>query len=712
MLDKIIAVPGAFVRKNANPRPVAAEGRANRPDNVGSRAPVDMFVLPMPDAERPSASPDPNTGTDAPSPTVDARFRVDLRGVVDLLANHLYREPGVFLRELLQNAVDAVRAREGLAAKTPGTEGDEPGAPIRISVVNSPAANKGPTVTVEDDGIGLTEAEVHRFLATIGSSSKRDWRDLDLTDLDFIGRFGIGLLSCFMVADEIVVVTRSARSAEAPAFEWRGRSDGTYSLTQLGADLTPGTRVYVPIRVETAELGGGPTVLREVRRFGGLLPVPVDVVVDGRTERINLATPPWRRPDLAAADWREAALEFGRELLGERFLDAVPLSLPAPPDDPPGSPDRVGGVAYVLPFTPSPARRGAHRVYVRGMLISETVDNLLPDWAFFVTCVVDGTRLRPTASREALYDDAELRATRKALGKRLRGYLVQMAEHDPDRLTALLSLHAPAVKALALVDDDCFRTFVDWLTVETSLGDKTIGELRGLGGEVRTVRRVPVFRQIAPIARARGELVANGGYVYDADLMLKLGEVFGTPVREIGAADFVDAFEPLDADEQPRFATLLADAREVLDGIDATPVVRRFDPAELPVIYAPAADDAFRRSLRSSREAADDLWADVLGDVEAELTRRGAGDPPDALDDTANRLCLNADNPTVQRLAAMPNRDLRRLAVRTLFVQSLMLGGHPLDRRELALLTDSLDGLLSHAIGDGPTPETPDDDTD
>jgi molecular chaperone HtpG len=144
-------------------------------------------------------------------------FQVDLRGMVDLLSHHLYSSPRVYIRELMQNAVDAITARRQL----------DPEAPASVRIRTSG------TLTVTDTGIGLTEQEVHRFLATIGRSSKRDEDRLIQARSDFVGQFGIGLLACFVVADEITVVTRSAREPGAPAVEWHGYSDGRYSISTL-----------------------------------------------------------------------------------------------------------------------------------------------------------------------------------------------------------------------------------------------------------------------------------------------------------------------------------------------------------------------------------------------------------------------------------------------------------------------------------------------
>ena len=150
-------------------------------------------------------------------------FQVDLRGMVDLLSRNLYSGPRVYVRELLQNAVDAIAARRAL----------EPGCPQRV-VIGLGRADGAATLTCTDTGIGLTAGEVDELLSTIGASSKRD--ELGLARGDYLGQFGIGLLSCFMVSPEIVVTSRSARGTGAggpvgaggpggPGVRWRGRSE-------------------------------------------------------------------------------------------------------------------------------------------------------------------------------------------------------------------------------------------------------------------------------------------------------------------------------------------------------------------------------------------------------------------------------------------------------------------------------------------------------
>lgn len=163
-------------------------------------------------------------------------FQVDLRGLVDLLSHHLYSSPRVYLRELLQNAVDAITARRA----------EQPDAPALVRLYADDGRLRG-----EDSGIGLTETDVHSLLATIGRSSKRDGAEgLASARAGFLGRFGIGLLACFVVAAEIRVVSRSARTPAAPPVEWCARDDGSYTVRTLPDDARtePGTTVHLTAR--------------------------------------------------------------------------------------------------------------------------------------------------------------------------------------------------------------------------------------------------------------------------------------------------------------------------------------------------------------------------------------------------------------------------------------------------------------------------------
>ena len=436
-------------------------------------------------------------------------FQVDLRGLVDLLSHHLYSSPRVYLRELMQNAVDAITARR-LA---------DPGAPARITITTG---RPGGGLTVRDTGIGLTESDVHTFLATIGRSSKRtEDGALDLTAArqDFIGQFGIGLLACFVVADEIVVVTRSAKEAGAPAVEWRGHSDGTYSIRTLPPETVsePGTMVTLTPRSEGSEWLEPANVLQLARQFGSLLRYEVSVVDKHGVEAVVNDTPPvWERSYGSPMARRQALAGYGERTFGFAPLDTVDLDIPL-----------VGlrGVAFVLPTPVNPSRRAGHRVHLKGMLLSDQAAELVPDWAFFVACVVDTSGLRPTASREALYEDETLAAVRDAIGDRIRDWLVGIAASDLALLRRFVDVHHLAVKALARYDDQLLKLLLPWLPFETSDGTVSLDEFTRTHSSVIVTQTTEEFRQVAPIAAAAGLGIVNGGYVYDHELVHRLPDI-------------------------------------------------------------------------------------------------------------------------------------------------------------------------------------------
>ncbi|MDY7088966.1 MAG: HSP90 family protein [Actinomycetota bacterium] len=567
-------------------------------------------------------------------------FQVDLRGIVDLLSHHLYASPRVYVRELLQNSVDAITAA---------------GSPGLVSITTGADA-----LRVSDNGVGLTEAQVHELLATIGRSSKRD--ELGFARHEFLGQFGIGLLSCFLVADEIRVHTR--RAGAEPVL-WTGYSDGRYDV-RAGAGREPGTTVTLVPRRGSEHLLSAETVRELAGLYGSLLPVRVEV------DSLDVTTGglPW-----AAGNDLHA---YAQSVFGFRPLDVVPLDVPEA---------GLTGVAFVLPTPVNPAARGGHRVYLKRMLLAESVEGLLPEWAFFARCVVDSTELRPTASREALYDDSLLADTREAIADQLRGWLVRLATTDPRRLGEFLSIHHLGVKALALHDDEMLRLVEQWVPLETNMGFVTLAEFRERHGVLRYAAGHDEFRQLSSIAAAQDLGVINGGIVYHADIVERLAAVDpSVRVERLEPSDVAARFSAVDTDTELRLRPFLAAAQRRLDRLGCEVVVRGFDPAGVPALYLVSRAAAFNEQFTQSRDAADDLWGGVLD----ALSRVTTVDRP--------QLVLNHRNALVRRITALGDPELVGLAVESLYGQALMLGQHPIRPADAALLTSSFMGLLDRAV--------------
>ncbi len=590
-------------------------------------------------------------------------FQVNLKGMIQLLSDHLYSGPQVYLRELLQNAVDAITARQH---RDPAWAGE-----IRLELFAGGSA--APTLSIQDNGVGLTEEQVHLFLATIGQSSKRESDHRR----DFLGQFGIGLLSAFVVSEEIVVITRAAAETSAPV-EWRGRADGTYSVRILEQDIPPGTQVFLRAKPLSESFFEPDFVRDTVRHFGNHLPFPIDVVVGDDVQRIN-ETPPWRRKFASRAAQQEGLLEYGRATFGDEFLDAVPLT---------SSVGGVEGVAFVLSHSTRLASKRTHRVYLKNMLLSEQAENLLPEWAFFVKCVVNATELRPTAARESFYEDESLEAARLTLGQCLRRYLVQLAANDRAKLNRIIDLHYLPIKALAAEDDEFFQMFIDWLPFETSLGTMTLGEFFE---ERRLLRYAPTrdqFRQMAGIAAAQGLCIVNAGYTYDSELIEKLPEVFpNRDVEKVNATELAQNFEELTLEQREEVFPLVKLADLVLQPYQCAADIRSFAPEQLPTLFTSSESATFLRSIDQTRELADDHWSSMLGNMADEFRT-----------DTYAQLCLNYRNPLIRQLARARQPALVKRTIEMLYVQALLLGHYPLKSREIRLLTDGLMGLIEQVV--------------
>ena len=599
---------------------------------------------------------------------MERAFQVDLRGIIDLLGRHLYSSPRVYLRELLQNSVDAITARR--LAKPAAT------ATIRIE---SPVSTKDGTLRVHDTGIGLNEAQVHDLLATIGRSSKRD--DLGFSRHEFLGQFGIGLLSCFLVADQVTVETRSCADPDAPTVRWVGHAEGRYTVTvaETGRD-EPGTTVILRPRAGAEQWFTAATVSELAEHYGGLLPYPV--VVDGVT--VNVAELPWHATYPHPAARRQALLDYGEAVFGFRAFDVADLSVPEA---------GVTGVAFVLPTPLNPTARATHRVYVKRMLLGERVEKLLPDWAFFVRCVIDGSELHPTANREQLYEDDLLAAVREGLGRQLRNWLIALSTAEPGRLRDFLTIHHLGVEALALHDNEMLRLVDRWLEFETSDGSMTLASYRRTHPVIRYTPSVEEFRQLAGVAAAQGVGLVNGGYVYVAEIIKRL-PVLDPDIRveRLDAAALITRFDPVDPDEEFALREFMHTATGALHRLDCRPVIRAYEPVSLPALYLESRQAQQRSELRGAREAAEGAWADLLDDLHPDS---GDGDA-----DARPQLVLNHNNPLVRRITAIADPALTALAVESLYGQALLQSHHPMRPVDVAALNRSFLGLLDWAVHD------------
>lgn len=578
-------------------------------------------------------------------------FQVNLGGMLDVLSNHLYKSPDVFLRELLQNGMDAVTLRQK-------SQPDWNRGKITITV------EPGRRLIFRDNGAGLSEEGIHRFLAVIGQSSKTELVNGKIPE-DYIGRFGIGLLSCFMVSDSIVVHTQPA--AGGGAHVWTGLPDGTYTLEPLEECLV-GTAVILTAKPGMEHYFQPRKVTELVRYYGLALPVPV--YLSGDPERLNSIP-----ADFSGVS-RSQLLSFGEWLFEEDFLEAIPIQTP-----------HISGVAYVLPYRTAPSAKGRHRIYLKQMLLTERGDTLLPSWAFFLQCFLNTRGLRPTASREDFYEDRALSEAREEFAAAVRRHLAQLAEEDPDRLRGIVSVHAEAIKAMAVWDEELFWLFIDYLSFETSEGVITGAALKR-AGEAVWVHSVPKFKQLKPIFMAQGRLLICTGYASDQELIQAMAERFGLPFQPLHEEEMFDTLEEITAAERQRGERLLRAADEALLPFECQAKLRRFLPADLPVLYAMSDEVQFLRQLQTAQENSNGIFSGALASMLSGVEERPLA-----------TLYLNLNSPIVRRLVTTADPELLASMARVLYVQALLAGGHPLRGGELKTMNQALLDLLEHTAG-------------
>jgi molecular chaperone HtpG len=553
---------------------------------------------------------------------VREQFTVDLRGLVEILSHHLYRNERVYLRELVQNAHDAIQARAVL------------GHPVDGEIEIVPARGYEQLV-VRDNGIGLTEDDMRSLLSIIGSTSKRS--DVAAVRRQFLGQFGIGLLSCFLVADSIEVISRSARTPDAPTVRWVGQSDGTFTIGPALRPLAePGTEVRLRPRHGYHRWCDTDACLQFASEFAELLAVPVRI---GDTT-LSQQPRPWTLPT-------EDQLAWCRERFGFEAMGIIPFDTKS---------GGVVGLAFVLPYTARPGYRTGDRIYSKGMLVADTDDLVIPRWAFFCRAVVDAGELPLTASREGLQESGELQFVRKQIGFRLLTELIIVQGQHPDVYADVVRLHADGLKALAVQEPDVRDLLIATLPFETTHGERTIQQLVDRPGPVPFVRDADTYAALADVAAHAGVLVVNAGGLHEAELLSVVEEP--GHFREVTAAEVVELARPVPHPDAPAAAALSATARAAIaeDGLSVD--VGSFEPADRPVLW----------------------WPTTPGHA---------------------RMVLNAANSAVKRLLSAPPETDMSAALRALYVTGLLAGRATPTPAQVATLGTSVLDMVEDLLSDG-----------
>ncbi len=368
------------------------------------------------------------------------RFEADVSRLLHLMVHSVYSDRDVFLRELIANAADACEKLRTLSLQDGSLLGDDPR--LRITVE---ADKEARTLTVADNGIGMSREEMHEALGTIARSGTKAFLEQLGEKADgsrLIGQFGVGFYSAFMVADRVEVVSR--RAGADTAWCWSSDGLGTYTVEARPLEDAParGTRVILHLSEDGASYAESWTVERIVKAHGSAVPVPIEFVeAGGEAKTLADGTALWTRPKSSITPEEHKAFY---QSLGGQFDDpAMTLHWRAE------GRHEYAVLAYV-PSTPpfalfDPMRKGRLKLYVRRMFIADDID-ILPGYLRFVCGIVDSADLPLNLSRETIQESPILGAIRKGVTNRILSDLEKLAETDPGTYTKVWEAFGAVLK--------------------------------------------------------------------------------------------------------------------------------------------------------------------------------------------------------------------------------------------------------------------------
>ena len=400
------------------------------------------------------------------------QFKAESKRLLDLMINSIYTHKEIFLRELISNASDA---EDKLAYKAL-TDDQVPVDRSQLKITIIPDKEKR-TLTISDNGVGMTREELENNLGTIAHSGSLQFKqEMDQErkgeDIDVIGQFGVGFYSAFMVADAVTVISKAYGSDEA--FMWQSDGADGYTITPCEKDA-PGSDIIMHIKPNADEENYDQYLetykLQElIKKYSDYIRYPIVMEVEDYRQKpkpedagddykpewetvkewktINSMVPLWQRPKAKVTD------EEYNNFYKEKFMDwQDPLAVIHTSAE--------GAVTYkALLYIPQKApydfytreyQKGL-QLYSSGVMIMDKCADLLPDYFRFVKGVVDSPDFSLNISREILQHDRQLKVIANALEKKIKGELEKMQKDDPEKYEKFWAAFGSQIKYGVVAD--------------------------------------------------------------------------------------------------------------------------------------------------------------------------------------------------------------------------------------------------------------------
>lgn len=369
-------------------------------------------------------------------------FQTEIKQLLHLMIHALYSNKEIFLRELISNASDAADKLRFAAITHPDLLGNDP--ELKVVVTFDKAAR---TLTISDNGIGMTREEVISHLGTIAKSGTKEFLSGlsgdQAKDAHLIGQFGVGFYSAFIVADQVTVRTLKAGLAQDQAVEWVSQGEGDYTIENI-TKTERGTEITLHLRPDEDEFLDGWRLKQIIRKYSDHITLPVLMIKEQHGEEkegeekqaiefetVNKATALWTLPrsEITESEYDE-------------FYKHISHDFSNPLD---WSHNRVEGkqeyisLLYIPAHAPFDlyARDKAYglKLYVKRVFIMDDAEQFLPNYLRFIKGVVDSNDLPLNISREILQNNKLVEGMKSGLTKRVLGMLEKMQSESPDKYT-------------------------------------------------------------------------------------------------------------------------------------------------------------------------------------------------------------------------------------------------------------------------------------
>jgi molecular chaperone HtpG len=369
-------------------------------------------------------------------------FQAETKQVLRLVIHSLYSHKEIFLRELISNASDACEKLRFEAIAKPELLGSD-----ALSITLTPDTDAG-TLSIKDNGIGMSEAEIIDNLGTIARSGTKKFLETlsgdSAKDAQLIGQFGVGFYSAFIVADKVTVLTKRS---DSPGVRWESDGEGQYEIQ--AADKTDrGTEVILHLRDEDKEFLEPARLRQLVRKYSDHLSIPIVLKTGETQETLNQAKAFWTRPksELKDEDYQAFYKHISHDTEDARIW----------------AHNRVeGNIEYTsLLYLPKHApfdlydreQKGGIQLYVKRVFIMDKAAELLPPYLRFMRGLVDSSDLPLNVSRELLQNNRTVEKIKAALVKRTLDLLEDLAANKPEEYAEFWKTFGTVLKE-GIIDD-------------------------------------------------------------------------------------------------------------------------------------------------------------------------------------------------------------------------------------------------------------------